>query len=89
MFIRRSKKRKTMVFFREFVSMMDTMVTGLTECSLIGRAKNSCFVFMTDVALDLHLAVEEKIKVRSRQLNKNGLSSKVIYEMERYKDRGS
>ena len=64
LFRRRLKKREPLVFSSEFVGMMDTVVTGTTQGSLVCRAENGGFFFITDVALDLHLAVEEEIKQR-------------------------
>lgn len=42
----------------ELVSVVDTVVAGVAEGSLVGGAENRRLVFAADVALDLHLGIE-------------------------------
>lgn len=52
------EKGKTLVLGSELVSVVDTVVAGVAEGSLVGGAENRRLVFAADVALDLHLGIE-------------------------------
>ncbi|THG03031.1 hypothetical protein TEA_026248 [Camellia sinensis var. sinensis] len=55
LFGRRVEERETLVFSGELVGVVDAMVAGGVEGGLVGGAKHRCFVFVTDIAWDLHL----------------------------------
>jgi hypothetical protein len=46
------------VFSGEFVGVVDTVVAGVAESGFVGGAKERSLVFVTDVALDLHVGRE-------------------------------
>ena len=51
------EEREALVFGGEFVGVVDAVVTTVAECGLVGGAENRGLVFVTDVALDLHLQI--------------------------------
>lgn len=56
------KEREALVLGGELVGVVDAVVAGVAESSLVGGAKDGGFFSTTDVALDLHL-----LAIRSEQ----------------------
>lgn len=50
----REEEGETWVFSGEHVGVVDTVVAGGAKGCVIGGAKHRCFVFITDVTVDLH-----------------------------------
>lgn len=52
------EEREALVFSGELVGVVYTVVAGGAEGGLVRRAKHRRLVFVTDVALDLHLGFQ-------------------------------
>lgn len=57
------EEREALVLGGEFVGMVDAVVAAIAKGRFVGGAENRSLLFVTDVALDLHLLIELLQKV--------------------------
>ena len=75
------------MFARELVGGMDSTVTVVAECGFVGGAKNRGFLFVANVALDLHpLSLSLSLSLSNFSLWSIGFLVLCLVNLEVYKE---